>query len=158
MAQKGFKYRLEKVLELKRQREEEEKKKLKQLMDLEAHERAIKIQLETTLVNVQEELKTRRLSGLLNIEELRWYPQHIKSLEQKIKVQELRLIEIAAKIIEQRENVAKAVMERKGYEKHKEKTKEAWQFELDQTEARLLDELATVKFARESAARQLEAE
>ena len=147
MAAKSFKYRLEKVLELKRQREEEEKKKLKQLMDLEAHERAVKVQLETTLFNVQEELKTRRLSGLLNIEELRWYPQHIKSLEQKIKVQELRLQEIAAKI-----------MERKGYEKHKEKTKEAWQFELDQAEARLLDELATVKFARESAARQLEAE
>lgn len=153
MASKSFKYRLQMVLNQKLKAEDEEKKKLKALMDLEAHERAVKVQLETTLANVHEELKTKRLSGFLVIEELRWYPQHIKNLEQKIKNQELRLQEIAIKIIEQREALAKATLERKAFEKHKEKCKEDWQIEQDQVEARLLDELATLKFARDAASR-----
>ena len=156
MPPKSFKYRLEMVLVTKRKQEEEEKKKLKALLDLEAHERQVKAQLEATLANVHEELKTRRLSGFLNIEELRWYPQHIKTLEQKIKYQELRLQEIAIKIIEQREVLAKATLERKAFEKHKEKAREDWQFEVDQAEARMLDELATLKFARDAAARATE--
>ncbi len=153
MASKSFKYRLQMVLTQKIKAEDEEKKKLKALLDLEAHERAVKVQLETTLANVHEELKTKRLSGFLVIEELRWYPQHIKNLEQKIKQQELRLQEIAIKIIEQREALAKATLERKAFEKHKEKCKEDWQIEQDQVEARLLDELATLKFARDAASR-----
>ena len=153
MASKSFKYRLQMVLTQKIKAEDEEKKKLKALLDLEAHERAVKVQLETTLANVHEELKTKRLSGFLVIEELRWYPQHIKNLEQKIKQQELRLPEIAIKIIEQREALAKATLERKAFEKHKEKCKEDWQIEQDQVEARLLDELATLKFARDAASR-----
>lgn len=151
MPPKRFIYRLEKVLELKRKKEEEEKEKLGKLIQEEAHEREVKARLEATLANVQIELRHKQQAGLLDINDLRFYPQHIKTLENKIKYQELRLQELAIKIVQQRENLLKAAQDRKTYEKHREKTQEAWQAEMDYEEARLIDELATIKFARDQA-------
>lgn len=149
MAQKKFRYRLEKVLEFKRKREEDEKEKLAALLKEEAYEKQVKAQLEQTLVEVRHTLKTKHLSGSLNMEELRFYPSHIKNLENKIKYQELRLQELAIRIVEQRKALLKAAQEKKIYEKHKENCQEQWQAEMDAEEARLIDELATIKFARE---------
>ena len=151
---KRFVYRLQKVLEFKIKKEDEEKEKLAKLMQEEEHERMVKAQLEQTLASVHLELKTKRLSGALNIAELRWFPQHIKNLENKIKYQELRLQELAIKIVEQRAALMKAAMERQAYEKHKEKSHDDWKAELAAEEARLLDELATIKFARDLRNRQ----
>lgn len=156
MPPKRFRYRLEKVLELKRRREEEERDKLAQLRREQAQERQYKADREQELVNVHVELKTKRLSGALNINELRWFPQHIKNLEAKIKYHELRIQELEIKIEEQTQNLAKAMMERKAYEKHKEQSKAAFDAEIEAEEARLLDELATIKFARDMAKQQVE--
>lgn len=156
MPPKRFRYRLEKVLELKRRREEEERDKLAQLRREQAQERQHKADREQELVNVHVELKTKRLSGALNINELRWFPQHIKNLEAKIKYHELRIQELEIKIEEQTQNLAKAMMERKAYEKHKEQSKAAFDAEIEAEEARLLDELATIKFARDMAKQQVE--
>jgi len=148
MPPKRFRYRLEKVLEMKLRKEEEEKEKLGKLRQELEHERQVKAQLEQQLENVHLELKTKRLSGMLNINELRWFPQHIKNLEGKIKYQELRIQELLIKIEEQTQALAKAMQERKAYEKHKEQSHQAWVAEVDAEEARLIDELATIKFAR----------
>ena len=153
---KRFVYRLEKVLEFKRQKEEEEKKRLAKLQQELEHEKMVKIQLETQLENVHVELKTKRLSGLLNIAELRFYPQHIKTLENKIKYQALRIQELEIKIVEQRAALARAIQERKSYDKHRENSQAEWMAELNAEEARFLDELATMKFARDQSARQAE--
>ena len=158
MASKRFVYRLEKVLEIKRQKEDEEKKLLGKLRQALEHEKIVKLQLEEQLENVHIELKTKRLSGLLNIAELRFYPQHIKNLENKIKYQQLRIQELEIKIAEQENAVRLAMNERKAYEKHKENSHAEWLAEADAEEARLLDELATIKFARNLAERQAELE
>jgi len=149
MPPKSFKYRLEKILEMKRKAEEEEKEKLGRLNRELAQEIRTKAELEQTLENVHIELKTKRLSGTLNINELRWFPQHVKNLEGKIKYQELRIQELRIKIEEQTQALARAMQERKSYEKHKEQTHAAWLAEVEAAEARMLDELATIKFARE---------
>lgn len=151
MPPKKFRFRLEKMLEMKRKKEEEEQQKLMALRKEKAMEIQRKAELEQELVNVHVELKTKRLSGRLNINELRWFPQHIKNLEGKIKYQELRIQELEIKIEEQTQALAKAMMERKGYEKLKENAKAAFDAEIEAEEARLLDELATIKFAREMA-------
>ena len=149
MPPKRFRYRLEKVLEFKIKKEEEEKEALAALLQQEAHEKQVKRQLENKLVETQQILKSKHLSGTLNMEELKFYPGHIKNLEARIKNQELRLKELAIRIVEQRQALLKAAQEKKVYEKHKEKCQEEWQKELDMEEARLIDELATIKFARE---------
>lgn len=156
MPPKKFRFRLEKMLEMKRKKEEEEQNKLAALRHEKAKEIQLKAQREQELVNVHEELKTKRLTGQLNINELRWFPQHIKNLEAKIKTHELRIIELDIKIEEQTQAVAKAMMERKAYEKLKENAKAAFEAEIEAEEARLLDELATIKFARDQARQQAE--
>ncbi|MEW6281535.1 MAG: flagellar export protein FliJ [Candidatus Eremiobacterota bacterium] len=158
MPPKRFRYRLEKVLELKRKREEEEKEKLGKLLQEEAYEKQVKAQLEATLAQVQIELREKQREGSLNVNDLRFYPRHVKNLEDKIKYQELRLQELAIRIVEQRENLLKAAQERKMYEKHKEKSQEEWQAEMDHEEAKMIDELATIKFAREQATGQGQSE
>jgi len=149
MPPKAFKFRLEQMLEMKRKKEEEEQNKLIMLRRELAQEFKNKADREQELVNVQEELKTKRLQGMLNIAELQWYPQHVKNLQAKIKYHELRIQELEIKIEEQKQAVAKAMMERKAYEKLKENQKAAFEAEIEAAEARLLDELATIKFARD---------
>ncbi len=148
MPPKKFVYRLQKVLEFKEKKEEEEKEKLAKLMDQEVYERQVKAQIEQSLVETQHVLRSKQAAGTLNVEELRFYPGHIKNLENKLKNQELRLQELAIRIKGQRNALLKAAQERQVYEKHKEKCREEWQAEVDAAEARMLDELATINFAR----------
>lgn len=151
MAQPKFRYRLEKILELKRKKEDDEKERLAKLLAEEDKERQLKAQLEAQLASVRAELKERQRNGTLDINGLRFFPQHIKHLENLILNQELRLKELAIRILEQRQNLMRAAQERKTYEKHKETSQETWQAELDAEEAKMIDELATLKYAREQA-------
>ena len=148
MAQKKFVYRLQKILEFKEKKEEEEKEKLAKLMDQLEHEKRVKAQLEQKLVEVQQVLRQKQAAGTLNVEELRFYPGHIKNIKNQIRNQELRLQELAIRIKEQRNALMKAAQERQVYQKHKEKCQQEWQAEMDRAEAIMLDELATINFAR----------
>jgi flagellar FliJ protein len=148
MASKKFVYRLQKVLEFKEKQEDEEKEKLAKLMEQQEYERQVKAQLEQKLVDVQAVLRQKQAAGTLDVEELRFYPGHIKNIKNQIKNQELRLRELAIRIKEQRNALMKAAMERQVYEKHREKCQEEWQAEVDRAEAIMLDELATINFAR----------
>jgi flagellar export protein FliJ len=151
MAAKKFVYRLQKILEFKEKKEEEEGKKLNALIQQEAAERQKKAMLEQKLVETQAVLRDKQSSGRMNVEELRFYPGHIRNIENQIKNQELRLQELAIRIREQRNALLKAAQERQVYQKHKEKCHEEWQAELDRAEAIMLDELATLNFARNKA-------
>lgn len=149
MAQKKFKYRLQKILEFKEKQEEEEKEKLAKLLELEELEKQKLAQLKQMLIDVQVELREKQATGRLQVEELRYYPGHIKNIEMKIRNQELRLREIAIKIVEQRKALLHAAQQRQVYEKHKEKSEEEWKAEEARKEAVMLDELATINFARQ---------
>lgn len=151
MAQPKFKYRLQKILEFKEKKEEEEKEKLAKLMEQLEYEKKVKAQLEQKLIEVQQVLRDKQAAGTLNVEELRFYPGHIKNIKNQIRNQELRLQELAIRIKEQRTALMKAAQERQVYQKHKEKCQEEWQAELDRKEAIMLDELATINFARNQA-------
>ncbi len=151
MPPKKFVYRLQKILEFKIEKEKEEGKKLKVLIEQEVLERQKKAMLEQKLIDTQQVLRDKQASGTLNVEELRFYPGHIKNIEAQIRNQELRLQELAIRIREQRNALLKAAQERQLYEKHKEKSQEDWQAEIDYAEAIMLDELATLNFARNKA-------
>lgn len=148
MAQPKFRYRLQKLLEIKIRKEEEEKEALAKLLAEEEHEREVKKQLEAKLVSVRIELKEKQQNGTLDMDGLRFFPQHIKYLENQIINQDLRLKELAIRIKEQRDNLMHAAQERKTYEKHKEGCQEAWLAEIDAKESQMIDELATLKYAR----------
>lgn len=149
MAKQNFKYRLQKILEFKEKKEEEEKEKLAKLMEQLEYEKQVKAQLEQKLIDVQTVLREKQAAGTLDVEELRFYPGHIKNIKNQIRNQELRLQELAIRIREQRHALLKAAQERQVYEKHREKCEEEWAAELARKEAIMLDELATINFARQ---------
>lgn len=151
MAQPRFRYRLEKILELKIKAEDDEKEKLAALLQEEEREKLVKQELLNKLASVRVELKERQHDGTLDINALRAFPQHIKYLENQIVNQDLRLRELAIRIKDQRDNLMQAAQERQAYEKNKEKNREKWTAEMDAKEATMLDELATIKAAREVA-------
>ena len=148
MPAKKFVYRLQKILEFKEKQEEEEKEKLAELLKLQEIERQKLAQLQQKLIDTQAELKAKQANGTLQVEELRFYPGHIKNIKMQIRNQELRLQEIAIRIKEQRKALLHAAQQRQVYQKHKEKSQEDWQAEVDRAEAIMLDELATINFAR----------
>lgn len=152
MAQKRFRYRLQQILELKIQAEEDEKEKLAKLIQQQENERQIKAQLEQKLVSIREELKVRQANGTLDINQLRFFPQHIEFVKGRIVNQELRIKELTIRIAQQREALMKAAQERQSYEKNKEKSQEKWLAEIEQEENKMLDELATLKYARDPSA------
>lgn len=144
-----FRYRLEKILELKRKKEDEEKEILGKLLAEEERQKQLKAQLEERLAQVRVELRAKQQAGDLDIEDLRRYPQHIRHLEHQIANQELKLQEIAIRILEQRQNLLRAAQERKTFERHREKCFEEFVAEQQAQEARRIDELATLKYARQ---------
>ena len=150
MANPKFVYRLQRVLEIAVRKEDEEKEKLAKVLQEEENERKVKAQLQQELADTLASLKKRQQERTLDVNMLRTYPMRIKFLENKIVAQDLRLKEMAIKVIEQRNALMKAAQERQKYEKHKESSREKWQAEIDAKEATMLDELATLKYARVS--------
>ena len=148
MANPRFVYRLQRVLEIAIKKEDDEKEKLAKVLQEEEREKQVKVQLQQQLADTIVSLRKRQEERSLDVNALRTYPARIKFLENKIVAQDLRIKEMAIKVMEQRGNLMKAAQERQKYEKHKESSREKWQAELDAKEATMLDELATLKYAR----------
>ena len=150
MGNPKFVYRLQRVLEIAVRKEDEEKEKLAKVLQEEEREKQVKVELQQQLAGTINSLRQRQEEKSLDISALQTYPARIKFLENKIISQDLRIREMAIKVSEQRKNLMKAAQERQKYEKHKESSREKWQAEIDAKEATMLDELATLKYARQA--------
>jgi flagellar protein FliJ len=150
MAVKKFRFKLQSVLDLKQKLEDEEKRKLADLMQLQAQEERKLLHLQQTRAQRIQEFKEKQCQGGINVTELQMYSYIIEKLKNDIINQQLRLKEIAIRIEEQRQALIKATQERKTYEKLKEKRHQAWIDEEEYEEKKFIDELATIKFAREA--------
>ncbi len=150
MAKGKFKYRMQSVLDLAVRKEDEEKEKLAKVLQEEEQERQMMAQLKQQLADTLVTLKKKQQEKTLDISALRTFPQRIKFLENKIIAQELRLKEMAIKVMEQRTRLMHAAQNRQKYEKHKESSEAAWKAELEAKENAMIDELATLKYARVS--------
>jgi len=149
MGRKRFVYKLQSVLDLKQKLEDEEKRKLADLMQLQAREEQVLKNLQYTRAQRIQEFKEKQCQGGINVTELQMYAYTIEKLKNDIINQQLRLKEIAIMIEEQRQNLIKATQQRKIYEKLKENKQKIWLEEEEYEEKKLIDELATIKYARE---------
>ncbi len=149
MGRKSFRFKLQSVLELKVKLEDDEKRKLADLIALQAREEQVLAKLHYDRESRIQEFKEKQGSGGINVTELQMYAYIIEKLKNDIINQKLRLKEIAIRVEEQRQNLIKATQEKKIYEKLKEKQQEAWTAEEEFEEKKLMDELSTIKFARE---------
>ena len=145
---KGFKFKLQSVLDLKFDIEEEEKRKLADVMQLQEREEQKLMSMQARQAQLIAELKKKQGEGAINITELQMYARGIEKLKNDIIGQQLRLKEVAIMLDEQRKRLITATQERKIYEKLKEKQQQAFKEEEEYKEKLLIDELATLKYAK----------
>ncbi len=156
MGRKSFKFKLQSILEFKIKMEDEEKRKLAELMQLQAREEQVLVQIQQMRMMRIQEYKEKQGQGGINVTDLQMYAYTIEKLKHDIINQQLRLKEIAIAVEQQRDNLLKASQEKKIYEKLKEKQHQAWIDAEEFEEKKLIDELATIKFAREAGAKNAE--
>lgn len=149
MPPRKFRFRLQTVLELKQKIEDEEKKKLAELLKVQAEEERKLKYLQDLEVQKRYELKEKQKEGGIDVEELKLYSYLLKKMANDIVNQKLRLQEIYIRVEEQREILLEATKEKKTYEKLKERHHERFVQEEEEEERKLIDELSTIRYARE---------
>lgn len=145
---KGFKFKLERIMNLKIEEEEEEKKKLvairKKLKEAQDHLQYLKdfcIQMEAQLREKQK--------GTVKIHEIQLLHNHIRKVkEQDIPQQMILIQQIQIEEQEQFNKYMEARIEVKKFEKLKEKARKEYEEKELQEEAKLIDEIATIAAAR----------
>lgn len=152
MPPKRFVFRLQTVLEVKERQEEEEKKKLSELIAWQRQEEQILAQMVHKEQDTRQRLKDKQEAGqYLEVDELKRISYFLKKIAADIEAQKAKLVEIARRIEEQRQALIKAAQEKKTLEMLKEQHHHEWLREIEEEEARFLDELATLKYARDGA-------
>lgn len=150
MPAKRFVFRLETVLQVRMKKEEEEQKKLADLIAWQREEERILAEMVSREQITRASLKEKQTTGqCIEIDELKRIANFLKKLVKDIEAQELKLKEIAKRVEEQRLALLQAVKERKILDTLKEQQYNEWLQEVEAEESRVLDELATLKYARE---------
>jgi flagellar FliJ protein len=150
MPAKRFVFRLQTVLEIKIKKEDEEKKKLGDLIAWQKQEEQILAEMVHREQLTRSSLKEKQATGQwIEVDELKRIHYFLKKLASDIEAQKQKLIEIAHRIEEQRAALLRAVQEKKTLEMLKENQYNEWVREVEEEEAKVLDELATLKYARE---------
>jgi len=146
---KKFRFRLQSILDYKQKLEDEEKEKLAKLLQEEVQAQEYLVGLRNRKATDQQEMRSRQQAGTMDVDELKRFNQHLKYLEKAIENQLLYLRELAIRIEAQRQALVKAAQERKVFEKLKEKHHEVFIQGEETEERKLIDELATLRYARE---------
>ena len=155
---KSFKFRMQTILDHKQDLEDKEKEKLAKIIQRLEQAKIYVANLEKKKEMTRLELKEKQRNGQLNINELRIYNAFLKKLDQDILNAKLMIEQIKAEEREQRQKLLKAAQDRQAFEKLKEKHKEAFDAEVEEKERKLIDEIATIKFARKRREDQLKEE
>jgi flagellar FliJ protein len=148
MPPKRFIFKLQSVLDLKLKKEDEEKKELARLFAVQEEENRKLEMLIRKEAMTKEEMKEKQREGGVDVDELKRYLFYLKRLQSDIENQKILLQKIAIQIENQRQVLIKASQERQIYEKLKEKRQDEFNAEIEEEERKLIDELATQKYAR----------
>jgi len=146
---KRFKYNLETVLKYRQIRETQEQEKFtkarkKYESELEKEEKIKKFQKEKYL-----ELAEKMSAGhVIDFQQVLMRRSHLDDLKGKVIEQEKSREEAEKKKEEQREELVKAVKDRKIMDKDKEKKRDAWKDLIKKEEGKFLDEIASIGFVR----------
>lgn len=143
----AFNFRFEKILELKRKREDSLKSELASLNLKKVELLEEKERLSWELTSLKLELIERQGKGLVG-EELKLYLQFIDSLSFLINKTDKEIAELEERIKAKREELIEASKERKKFEKLKEKAFESYLEEELNKERAFLDEIGQNLYLR----------
>ncbi|MCM8773675.1 MAG: flagellar export protein FliJ [Candidatus Omnitrophica bacterium] len=146
-----FKFRLEKVLELRKKKEEERQRELAMLKELLLREEQFLKELKEKDCKMREEISVLQAHNHkpIDIEELIRYTDYLEKLREKI----ISQIENIKKLIEDTEKkrgeLIDASKEKKIMEKLKDNQFKKFKETVDSWERKILDEIGTINYSKE---------
>jgi len=144
---KRFVFRLEKVLDLRKQKEQEMMRELALAKESLAREERILEELRDRLAASRRELLAKQ-RGCLDPNEIINYLRYLDQLREFIELQTLRVLEAERIVEETRELLLQATKEKKIVEKLKENQLKKYKEELMRAEMNFLDEVGTLRYTR----------
>ena len=143
-----YRFRLQRVLDYRRRREEESEHALRQAQLLHQEEEARLAALQTEAQAQEEQLEESRGAALAPAELQSWQRYH-QILSQQIAAQQSVVTQAAHVVTEQRQQLLVARQETRVIEKLHDKAKQRYLLELASREQQLLDELALTRSRHE---------
>lgn len=146
---KGFKFRLQSLLNVKEKMEDSIKKEFgKTIQDLNDEEDKLKslIEYKEQTIENQRQFTTNKINPMV----VKNTNNYLSKLDKDIEKQRTKVKEAEQRVEECRQRLLKATAERKGYDKLKEKEIEKFKIKSLMEEQKLLDEIVTMKTFKKS--------
>lgn len=144
-----FKFNLQRVLEIRKHKEELLKNQLSALSREYIHEDSLLSELKTRHRLYLDKMRTRQGMSIL-IEEMLWYYSYLEHLDNCIKRQKMKLLELLQRIEETRAKVIKASKDRRILERLREKRLMEFKREEERRDGAFLDEIAISMYVRKA--------
>jgi flagellar protein FliJ len=149
---KRFKYKLETVLKVRKIKEKEEQDKFadatKKLTEEEKKEKEIK-DFQSEKYSELRDTISGKDGQHTDIQNVMLRNAHLEVVKEQVIDQEKKKDEAEKAKEEQREKLIKAAQEKQIIEKNKDKNKIAWKKFMDKEESKFMDEIASIKKARQ---------
>jgi flagellar FliJ protein len=145
---KKFKFRYQTLLEVRERRKKAEEEKLQVLTAAVQAEEAELARIQGEEAAQRQAWMTMQLEGALDLQQMVLYQDYFARMELRQKAQQGRIDEARARVLNQRDMLVAAHRELEAIEMLKERDQKAWQSAIDKAENELLDELATIRYAR----------
>lgn len=142
-----FIYRMQSILDIKSKMEEQAKMAYASAQGRLREEQAKEENLILRKNSYEEQGRELRLKKL-DFQEITWYDQAVKQMEEQIAEQRKRVAEAARKVEEARLRLQEVMSERKAHEKLKEKAFEDFKVELNHEENKEIDELVSYVYGQ----------
>ena len=142
---KRFKFKFQTLLNIEQHKENLVKQELETLLyNLHKEEKTL-LNLRTIYLMQQEEFARKQL-GQISPEELKLYEVYIFTLCNQMTSQQAKVKECVAKVDVVRQKLIELSKRKKMFEKLREKKKNEYEYLLQQSENKQLDELAVIRF------------
>jgi flagellar FliJ protein len=144
---KGFKFKLQPVLDQRQKKEDILKKELAEKRLQYENEKLVLEKLKNKLFNVQQELRIKQ-KDRIDAVEMSGYLLYCQRLEREIELQVMKLTDLAAEVGRAQERLLEATKEKKIIEKLYDKQLEEFRQEVNRVEQTMIDEISTVRYNR----------
>lgn len=147
---KQFKFRLESLLKLRQQAEDEKKRAVGALL-AEIHEQQRQaLEMDTQLQKEGDLLKEQHLQGTIDLDWVGHYRSYVTHVQEAINQRIANVMKVQGKLSHARNELAQASKEKKILEKLKEKKQQRFQKQLQRQDVRATDEIAAQLYLRTS--------
>lgn len=140
-----FNFKLQRVLEYRKHKEDQIKTELFQIKQLYSDEETALLEIEEKIDECLMRFYHKQAFKIIAIEEIIWYNNYLLGLHQLVNLKKKRMEELLVKIEETRQRLIKASQEKKVLEKLKERRLIEFNQEIDRAEQIFLDEIAMNK-------------